>query len=157
MIEQKLPLHYPARLSLKSGIKEIHLGLDVNDLQGVIYRFLSRLKALKVVVDGPLWVKSCGNVTTENDTVYMDYVFYVETTMATAFKSQFQQFEKFEVSPCVQVDYVGSVDTSHLAQSKMDVFSFERKLMESGDMYTAIHFDNGKYIKATYFRKIYVQ
>ena len=49
MIEQKLPLHYPARLNLKSGIKETHLGLDVNDLQGVIYRFLSRLKALKVV------------------------------------------------------------------------------------------------------------
>jgi len=150
----KLEVKENKKLVLKNAIIHELRGIQLEDLNEEINKFINKLKLLNVNSFGPLITKFCGTNMHEDGTVTVDYDIVLQAHDYKQYSKLYKTSEQLVCEHCVYVRFAGRPRDITFAYSKLDLYFYEHDLEDAGIMYTLMLEDHPEHTVIDVFRPV---
>lgn len=110
-------------------------GIQIEDLEKEIQKFLNFIEISKIQTRGPFITKNIGTNIHDDGSISVDYDLMVQTVKKKPNNSGFKFYETLTVENCLYVRYEGTNDELAYAQSKLQLHIWENNLIDLGEQY----------------------
>ncbi|SET03125.1 AraC family transcriptional regulator [Anaerobranca gottschalkii] len=131
----KLEIKENKKLVLKNVLIKELKGINMEDLNNEINKFLNTLKVLKVQTFGPLITKSYGTNIHEDGTISTNYDLMIQAHNYLQYKKQFKVEKQLECSHCIYLRFSDKPQYLQYAYSKLDIYFYENDIESNGVTY----------------------